>query len=181
MKLYAAGADCSGDHVCQYIRKTKENGRIVIAWGSFGDSDACKRDRSGEAASLSRGVVTNSDAEFYTSRCPHSDRCFQRHQTSARSDLDAVLQPDSLWGMLTTHCDGETHHKVHGESLEVTAHKVMPFGVRATVDAAWQYFAHALEHVNYRFYYKKDAKVRVGRVGRCGTETFSQLLVSHTN
>lgn len=157
VRLYAAGTDCGGDHVCQYIRKNKESGRIVIAWGSFADSDGCARDRSGDAAAVLRGPAAKSDAAFYTSRCPHSDRCFQRHQTSARGDLDAVLQPDCTWDVLTRG-GGERHREVHGESLEVTARKVMPFGVRATGEAAWQYFAHALEHVNYRFYYQKRAE-----------------------
>jgi hypothetical protein len=157
VRLYAAGADCGGDHVCQYIRKNKESGRIVIAWGSFADSDGCTRDRSGDAAAVLRGATARTDAAFYTSRCPHSDRCFQRHQASARGDLDAVLQPDCTWDVLTRG-GSERHHEVHGESLEVTARKVMPFSVRATGEAAWQYFAHALEHVNYRFYYQKRAE-----------------------
>lgn len=151
VKLYAAGSDDAG-HVCQFVCKSKENERIEITWGSFPDTSL---------KTLFGGHVSHPRTQRSSFRCPHSDRSFLQHLASSTSDLDAVLQPNSAWGQLTAHCDSESdYHDTCAESLEVTARKIMPFDVRATGDTAWQYFGHALEHVNFRFYYKKDDQVR---------------------
>jgi hypothetical protein len=51
--------------------------------------------------------------------------------------------------------DGE-----NGMFLEVFANNVLPFSVHTAGKAAWQYFAHNINHLPFRQYYERTREVR---------------------
>lgn len=80
-------------------------------------------------------------------------------------ELDSVFRANGLEGMEMSFKDAKMRQDEEGNLyMEMFANKVLPFGVREAGNAAWQYFAHSMDHIPFRLMYQKDPKVRLRAV-----------------
>ncbi|KAG7399870.1 hypothetical protein PHYBOEH_007731 [Phytophthora boehmeriae] len=65
---------------------------------------------------------------------------------AAYRDVDGVLAANGLANMELTQQDVQIREGVNGMYLEVFSNKPMPFGLRVTADATWNYFKGSKKH-----------------------------------
>lgn len=82
----------------------------------------------------------------------------------AYRDMDAIFSANGLADTLVPIGDVHMREGVDGKYLEFFTNKDLPFGLRVTAQASWDYFKGAEKHMAYGNLYEKAAKVGMKRV-----------------
>ena len=82
---------------------------------------------------------------------------------AAYQEIDGVFHANGLDTNESSFSDAEIHKGVDGVYMKIFASKVLPFDVTATGTAAWRYFSRSMEHMPFRFLYRKDFQASLMR------------------